>query len=264
MSQNSRWSFEATVEPTDKARLRGFVNNEITYYNGLLAGFSSRLRTSPEIFGEIDETLAGEIAANGYNLRTFSVETLPESLARHKNRLFDDGKLVVPERILLLLDVISSPVVLHPAAKRAIAVEVLRAHVRQGDALSRTSSKFDQVLQGPVELLHPTESRIKRHVQLPKSAVRFNEGRTTIKTAYHSHPIALRGSLPADANWNLLVIRDDERTGHHKGGNWSVEFRQEKADYLPRLSDTPFQKKADRRQIKKEVGPSRVLGTTRR
>lgn len=266
MSQNTRWSFEATVDPNDKGRLRGFVRNKISYYNGLLAGFSSRLRTSPEIFGEIDETMAGELASLGVNLRSFSAETLPESLARFKNRLFEDGRLVVPERILLLLDVISVPTVLHPAAKRAIVVEVLRAHVRQGAQLSKSSSKLDHAHSGPIELLHPTESRIKRHIQLPKSAVRFNEARDTIKTAYHSTPIKLRGSLPADAHWNLLVIRDDERTGHHKEGGWAVEFRQEKADYLPRLADTPFNSKrnADRRQVKKETGPSRVLGMTRR
>lgn len=264
MSQNTRWSFEATIDPNDKPRLRGFVRNEITYYNGLLDGFSSRLRTAPEIFGEVEEGLVGEVAAHSYNLRSFSPDTLPESLLRFKNRIFDGANLIVPERTLMLLDVISSPVVLHPEAKRAIAVEVLRAHIQQAEALRRTSNKFDQVLQGPVVLLHPTEARIKRHVQLPKSAVRFNEDRTTIKTAYHSVPIKFRGTLPVAANWNLLIIRDDERPGHHKEGGWAVEFRQEKADFLPRLSDTPFQKKADRRQIKKETGPARVLGMTRR
>lgn len=266
MSQNTRWSFEATVDANDKGRLRGFVRNEISYYNGLLAGFSSRLRTAPEIFGEIDETLAGELAALGVNLRAISADTLPESMSRFKNRLFEDGRLVVPERILLLLDVISTPTVLHPATKRAMVTEVLRAHVQQGAALSRKSSKLDHVHSGPIELLHPTESRIKRHVQLPKSAVRFNEARDTIKTAYHSTPIKLRGSLPADAQWSMLIIRDDERTGHHKEGGWSVEFRQEKADYLPRMADTPFNSKrnADRGQFKKETGPSRVLGMTRR
>lgn len=264
MAQPTRWSFEATVDSSDKARLRAFVRNEINYFNEILLGFASRLRTSPELFTEVNEGLLGEVAANGYNVRNYSDDTLPESLKKFKNVIFQDGKLALSERTLLLLDVVISATILHPAAKRALAIEVLREHVRQADALRRTTVKFDQVLQHPVELLHPTESRIKRHVQLPRSAVFLNEARTEIRTAYNGKPIVLRQAVPADANWTMLVIRDDERPGHVREGGWEVEFRQEKADYLPRLTDTPFMRKKPPRADRKPTDMSRVLGTSRR
>lgn len=264
MAQPTRWSFDATVDSSDKSRLRAFVRNEINYFNEILLGFSSRLRTSPELFTEVNEALLGEVAAYGYNVRNYSPDTLPEALKKFTSVIFQDGKLVLSERILLLLDVVISGTVLHPAAKRALAIEVLREHIRQADALRRTTAKFDQVLQHPVELLHPTETRIKRHIQLPRSAVVLNEARNEVRTAYNGTPIVLRQSVPAEANWNIMVVRDDERPGHVREGGWSVEFRQEKVDYLPRLTDTPFMNKKPPRADRKPTAMATVLGTKRR
>ena len=247
MAPNTRWSYTATVDANDKMRLRGFVRNEINYYNALLTGFASRLRTAPDVFTEVSESLVGVVAALGCDLRTLSEETLPQSLMPHKKALFENGKLLLSERALFLLDVVASPIVLHPETKRAMATEVLREHIRHAAALSRTSKAFDQVLAGPVELLHQTDQRIKRHVQLPKCAIFLNEDRTEVRTAYNGTPLRLSSPLPKDATWNLAIIRDDERPGHHQGGQWTIEFRQERADFLPRLSDTPFMKKKGRK-----------------
>lgn len=243
----SRWSFEAVVDPNDKVRLRGFIKNEIAYYNALLAGFASRLRTAPDVFSELPEDIVGEVAAHGYNLRAFTPENLPAGLTRHKGLLFKDGKLAVSDRVLMFLDVVSVGAVLHAEARRAMAIEMLRAHVRQADALNRTSARFDQVLAGPVELLHPVEARIKRHLQLPRKAVHLSEDGKTFRTSYNGVPIVLRPTgLPKDANWTVCVIRDDENQGV---GSWTVEFRQESSPYLSKLTDVPFNTKKRRREF---------------
>lgn len=239
--KTARWSYTADVEPNDKSRLRGFVKNEISYYNALLLAFSSRLRTSPQIFSEISEELVGAVAAAGRSLDDLTEDNLPKYLLPVKDKIFSEGKLILSERDLLFLNAISSPIVLHPETKRAMAIEVLREHIRQAAALSRTSKSPDRELSHPVELLHQTDSRIKRHVQLPASAVQFNGDRTEIKTAYNSTPLKLNHALPKDAKWNIAIIRDDERPGI--GGDWTVEFRQELTNFLPRLSDIPFSKK---------------------
>jgi hypothetical protein len=243
----SRWNFEAVVNPNDKIRLRGFIKNEISYYNAVLAGFASRLRTMPEIFDEVNDELLGEIAAQGYNLRVFTPDTLPKALQGLSSVIFADGKLALSDRLLLLLDVVSVAAILHAEARRAIAIEMLVAHRKQADGLKRTTSRLDQVLAAPVELLQPVEPRIKRHIQLPRKAVTIaNEGRTII-TAYNGVPIVMRpGSLPNDAAWNVMVIRDDERQGT---GGWSVEFRTEPNNYLLRLTDAPMNTKKKRREV---------------
>jgi hypothetical protein len=48
-----RKSFDAQVPEGDVARIRGFIKNEITYYNVLLGAFSSRVRTMPDLFDEL-------------------------------------------------------------------------------------------------------------------------------------------------------------------------------------------------------------------
>lgn len=239
MAQPTRWSFPATIDQSDKARLRAFVRNEINYFNEILLGFSSRLRTSPDVFSEVNEAMLGEIAAGAYQIRNFTADTLPENLVKFKSVIYQDGKIALSERVLLLLDVVVSPTVLHPATKRAMAIEFLREHVRLASALSRTTAKIDQVLQHPVELLPSAEARTKRHIQLPKSAVSITAN--GVITAYNSKPIMLKNAPPPEANWNLLILRDEDRPGEAVNG-WVAEFRQEKTDYLPRLTDTPFQK----------------------
>jgi hypothetical protein len=245
-TRNSRWTLEATVDPNDKSRLRGFVRNEIAYFNALLAAFSSRLRTMPEVFTEIDHGLLGEIAAHGLGGWQFTQDTLPRHLSKFKTALFTEGKLTLSDNARLLLADVSNSIVLHPSVRREMALEVLKAHVRQSDALRRGSSRIDEVLAAPVELLHPIESRTKRHIQLPRSAVHLSENGATIATAYNAVPIALNPPLPKEFQWNLLVLRDEDRPGEPRA--WVAEFRNEKTAYLVKLSDPPLVKKVRRPQ----------------
>lgn len=240
-TRKNRWSFEAVLDANDKVRIRGFVKNEIAYYNGLLAGFASRLRTMPEVFDEVPEDFLGTIAQHGYSVRALTPDNLPAPLARFRNMMFQDGRLALSDRVALLLDVVSAGAVLHPEVRRAMAVEMLHAHQRQAEGLSRTTNRVDQVLAAPVELLHPIEARIKRHIQLPKAAVLVSPDGRSFQTRYNAKPIVLRPQgLPEDASWNLLVLRDDEQ---HGVGSWTAEFRQETASYLTRLTDVPFNTK---------------------
>ena len=239
-NRNTRWSLEATVDPNDKIRLRSFIRNEIAYYNALLVAFGSRVRTMPEIFSSVDQDLLGEIAAHGYNIRAFTAETLPVNLQRFRGKLFDENGLTLSDRVLLLLDGVSVAVVLHPEVRRSMALEIFNAHARQAESLHRTSSKLDQVLVAPVELLHPIEARTKRHIQLPRSAFVINEAGTEIRSAYNGVPIRLTPALPAEFQWNLLLLKDEDRPDEQR---WVAEFRNEKVSYLVKQSDPPLIKK---------------------
>lgn len=241
-TSTNRWSFAAQVEPSDKVRLRGFIRNEITYYNALLTAFAARMRTTPEVFTEVDEALFGEVAAQGYRVTSLTRENLPSALKRLSGILFDaDGRSALSERAIMFLDSISVPTILHPETRRAMAIEMLRTHIRQADALKRTTNRADQVLAGPVELLHPIEARIKRHVQIPARSVLISDDGASFRTAYNGTPITLRPTVNPDIRWNIMVIRDED--AHGENGLWTVELRQESADYLTRLTDAPVKGK---------------------
>lgn len=247
LTQNTRWAFEATIEPSDKVRLRGFIRNEIAFFNALLPGFGSRLRTMPELFREIDSGLLATVAAYGYKLQNQTPEKLPVNLQPWKNVIFDEaGALRLSERALMFFDAVAIPGVLHPEVRRAIVSTMLEAHVRQAEGLSKSTSKVDQVLVAPVELLHPFETRLKRHLQMPAKAVVLSADGRSIRSAYTAEPIRLRSPVPENAKWNVMVVRDEDRMGQL--GDWVVELRQEPTDYLARLTDTPLNKKPRRQQ----------------
>ena len=243
-NNKNRWTFEAVVSPNDKIRLRSFIKNEIAYYNALLVAFAARLRTMPTLLNEVNRELMGEVAAHEYNVQAMTPETLPKSLERFRSVIFSEGGFALSGNMLLFLKDVSVGSVLHPETRRAMALQMLAAHQKITDSLSRTSSKLDQVLVAPVELLHPLEARVKRHVQLPRKAV-VTDGET-IRTSYNAVPISFKfGSLPAEATWDVLVIRDDESNGT---GNWVAEFRQSETDYIVRLTDVPVNTKKRRRE----------------
>lgn len=218
MSNNqARWSVEANVDPRDKTLVRAFVRNEIAYYNALLGSMGSRLRTMPEIFNEVSDTLIIQTAVSG-----------PTSISSN-----------VSERIRLFLEAICGPTSrgLHAATRGAMAVEMLRAHRQQAHGLSKT--KGDS-LESPVALLSPHDGRVKRHVQLLLPAVAVIDSRT-VKIPYARNPITLTGDIPT-ASWNIMVLRDTDLPGAAPGP-WVMEFRNEQTDYLLRMTDPAYKAK---------------------
>ncbi len=213
-NQQTRWTVDAFVEPSDKTSIRMFVRHEIAYYNALLASMGSRLRTMPEVFDEVSDNLIIDTAVRG-------VAAIPADISE-RNRLF--------------LEAINGPAArnIHPATRAAMAVEMLRAHRQQAETMRRPET--------PVSLLSPHDGRVKRHVQLPRPAVTLI-GDDSIRIPYARKPILLKGVFPK-TGWNLVVIRDMDRPGAAPGP-WSVEFRNETSDYLLRMTDLPL--KAGRR-----------------
>lgn len=246
MSQNNRWTTEALIDPQDRSRVRAFIRNEMAYYNALVTSFGARLRTMPEIFEEVDEGLLAAVAADGFNLRSFDENSLPEKLSGFRGALFEEGKLKLGERELLFFDAVTVGATLHPDIRRAIASEILRVSRSQADALRQSPGKMDQVHRGPVELLTPHDGRVKRHVQLPAKATRLSEDRKRLAISYATKPLVLSQPAP-DTRYNLVVVRDVEGPGRNE--RWEVEFRQEQAPYLVRLTDPPQNKRDNYRTV---------------
>lgn len=239
-TQQNRWVFEATVEPSDKVRLRGFIRNEIAYYNALLNGFQSRLRTMPDIFKEVDAGFLGTVAAHSINAQALNdPANFPKVLVPYTNIVFDsNGRSKLSERMVLFLNAISVATVLHPETRRAMALEMLADHQRQAENLSMISTRDDQVLVKAVELLHPHDGRLKRHFQLPAKAVVLNSDRDSIASAYTKVPIRLNADVPAGIQYNVVIVRDE--AGTKAPSEWTVELRQEKMDYILRQTDAPL------------------------
>ena len=135
------YSLPLDVEPSDKGRLEKFCVQETSYFNHLVEGFSSRVRSVPEWLLEFDEGWAkvlGAVAAEGKGVRPLikSVEfvELPKALEAYKSLLLGvdvQGKRLLTERKLLILELTTAPGVLLPIVRKNMVLEILKHYKEQ-------------------------------------------------------------------------------------------------------------------------------------
>jgi hypothetical protein len=197
-----RKSFDAKVSESDVARIRAFIQNELTYYNILLGAFSSRLRTMPELFNELTPEVLKKAVTQGVDRRDRSIQ----------------------ERVMLFLEEIAvGNGTLLPSVRENMACEMLETYRNLGDALKKQTRA--------VELLSPMEARTKRNLQVPRANVKIEGNRLSIP--YAKGDITFQGQLPD--KWDVLALRDPSGTG-----DWKVEFHVRPEGYDVRLTDPPI------------------------
>lgn len=252
MHEPTRWTLDAYLTADDKRRVQAFTKNEIAYYNALVAALSSRVRTMPDALQEVSETIWEEVAAHAYNLAAITPDNCPAGL-KAAGLTFENGRVAMPERLVLLYSAAGAASALHPEVRRAIAREMLSFHRSLATSLAAPAFA-DQVLRGPVETLSPHDGRVKRHVQLPAAAIRVIQEGRMIVTPYTRAPIELKGRVP-ETPWNVVVLREREI-----GGGWNVEFRKEKTSYVLKLFDSPSNRRKPKPNLKTEDRPRSTMG----
>lgn len=197
-----RKSFDAQVPEGDVARIRGFIKNEIAYYNVLLGAFSSRVRTMPDLFDELTPELLKQAVTVGVDPKDRSIR----------------------ERVhIFLKEIAVANGALLPSVRENMVCEMLETYRRLGDALKKQTRA--------VELLSPMEARTKRNLQVPRENVRVEGNRITIP--YAKAEITFQGQLPD--RWDVLALRDPSGAG-----DWKVEFNIRPEGYDVRLTDPPI------------------------
>lgn len=244
---NKKWSGVVEIHADDKARIRGFINQEIAYYNALVNGFAPWLRSNPEAFDDLDIELLGEIAGANIKLDSLTPDNLPQQLHRWKNRLFQDGKLALSDSHKILWSVVTHPAVVIPAIRKGMAVEFLRHHKAQADALRSVRSGGE--LAAPVAVMQTHDGRIKRHVQIDRASVKIMDDGYEVKTPYNRYPIKLDAKAPSQ--WSLMVLRNGEGNNYDL---WAIDFYQQSHPYLTTLADAPMNSRKSQKRREQENG----------
>lgn len=226
------WTTPVALTLGDAQRLARAIAEEIRYYNGLIAGLNGPQRTMPDTFktltGRLEQAF-GAVAASGRAVSSCRAEHLPGELAAYRDLLFENDRPRLDTKTRMLLDVAAAPAVLPPETRRAMAVEMLKAFREQSAALTSTLHRNDQVYRRAFEMLVPIDTRVKRHLQMPRAALRVDESDAALvlRVPGVAEPLRLP---PAPLTWNIAVLRPDA-TG------WNLELRRESAPYLVRLFD---------------------------
>lgn len=227
------WTTPLPLTTGDMQRLARSIAEEMRYYNGLIAGLNGPQRTMPDTFKNLVgkmENLFGAIAASGHQISTLTPSSVPVELNAFRDVLFDsDGKSKLDVKTRMILDVAAAPGVLPPETRREIAMEMLRTFRNQSEALSGTLLREDQVYRRSVETLVPIDMKVKRHLQIPRSALTVIEHADDI--VLHIPGVQSPAKLPVPPlAWNIAVIRPDSE-------QWSLELRKESVPYMLRLFD---------------------------
>lgn len=234
------WTTPIQLSSGDMMRLTRTIAEEIRYYNGLIAGLNGPQRTMPDTFKTLVgslENVFGAIAASGYQISSGHPDRLPAELSPFKTTLFENGKSKLDAKTRMVLDVAATPGALQPETRKEMAMEMLRTFRNQSEALNSPLLHGDQIYRRSVETLVPIDSRVKRHLQMPRSAIGVTEKEDVTELTIPG--VASTITIPAPPlRWNIAVFRPDP-TG------WNLELRREGVSYMVRLFDPiPSRKKA--------------------
>ncbi|MBX9722708.1 MAG: hypothetical protein K2X81_15015 [Candidatus Obscuribacterales bacterium] len=240
----------------DKIRLKEFMKQELFYYNSLVEGLGPRARTFPETllalhkdWENLWETLAEHGTSIKPYLRVAEDAELPQHLEKHRKMILgrdSQGRRFLDEKMFNIMNMASTPVVLHPLVRRNIASLMLEFYKGQAGKLIKRNdeAREDQDLYStPIDMLVKQDLVCKRHLQIPRAAlndVRYIEAKdcTEVYTPYSDNPLIIDGhNLETNNHWNLMIVHQQPGMEVTVKDPWIVDIKYSQVPYLIKYQD---------------------------
>ena len=244
------------VSSVDKTRLKGFMQQELDYYNVLVEGLGSRARTFPETLLALHqdwEALWATIATEGKSLRTYQWVKddvqLPECFEPHRRLLVgknSKGERFLDERMFSIMSIAATSATLHPIVRRNMAVIALEFYKDQAAKLIKRNDNATgdgNLYNKPIDLLVSHNIETKRHLQIPRSAlnaVYYYEGvdETHIFHPYSENAIVIPGyDFEHNNHWNMIIIHQQPGVDIVPGSSWVFDILHTNQAYDLRYVD---------------------------
>lgn len=257
------WQFEVDIDPTEHQKLRAFMKCELEYYNALVGGLSSRMRTTPETItdaNEENERLYLTCAETAFDPYKFFLmrkvdfaegeePELPEKLEPFRNLFFSvdsKGNRRFTDRIALLCQMFAEKSPIHSIVRRAIAYEMIqfyRLQVKATQAAVPMHLQAEQIYKTAPQNLEVHDIIRKRHLQIPKSAARIKwnveEERTEIRIPYTHQTLLIPNMNFVDEikSWNHLILHQAPGGIPMATTPWILDVRSIQGSYLLKYTD---------------------------
>ena len=248
-SATEYYDIEVTVDPNDKNRLERFFKEETKYYNHLVSGFSSRVRSFPEHIRELDDTwqkIFTYVAEYQDSLKNYVNATkdteLPKSLIPYKNTLLNH----LTERKIVLTDIAAGPGTLLPIVRRNMAIEVLRHYREQAERIltpgNNSTTDEGSLYKVAPEMLQEVDNTNKRHLQIPKIGLKIvwnqTDEITEIHSSYTAKPILLPIiNLVEHSNWNYMILHQQPGKLPTPSTPWMIDIKKISNNYMLKYVD---------------------------
>lgn len=261
--QRRTWQFEVDIDHNEHAKLKQFMKVELGYYNDLVSGLSSRMRSTPEALLEANDDLkklyvtCAELSFDPYYLfllRKLTFEEgqepeLPKQLETYR-KLFlgstDKGVRRFTDRIALMCQLFASKAPIIPAVRRNMAEEILEFYQKQAKAKMQSVPKnlqVDQLYKNAPQSLEILDVIRKRHLQIPKSAITVKWNETTESTEF-TIPYCLQKLIVPNTNfetenkqWNLVILHQIPGSIPKLSTPWVLDIRNVPEKYLIKYTD---------------------------
>ena len=250
--QGSR-SISIVVTPNDQQRLQSFFRQELGFYNTLVGIFESRVRAFPQTVLNITNDQAQlfcDLAKYNLNIRQLikNPSEWPAELKNSFNTVFDrlTQKPILNETTLMMFEAVGRDRwVLIPETKRAMARAALDFFKDQADILSspQHSELVEISYRAPPSNISTLEFTNKRHVQIPRSEIKYKynntEDQTEILTPYTTKPIIIPSfNLNEYNHWTTAIIKQESGKWVTHETPWVIDLKNTNNRYLLKYLDS--------------------------
>jgi hypothetical protein len=249
---------EIDVQPTDKLRMERFFREETNYYNRLVEGFSSIVRTFPDLLAGLSNhwlKVFAFVAETQTSLRPYlrvdltKEKRLPRLLESYAPYLGE-----ITERHVILSELATGSAVLLPIVRRHMATAIFEYYQEQARRIltpaANSDSKDGDAYKIPPEMLEQVDYDHKRHLQIPKGGLQVSWNALTesseLSCGYVGRPIVLpKINLLLQSNWNYAVIRQAYHQSTYPWTPWVIDIRKISTPYLLKQFDSKIRKPRD-------------------
>lgn len=273
---NNRFYVEdILIHETDKERLRFFMKRELDLYNALVHTFNNKIRlfsdemaNMPNIFvryvlfsivkkrtpDEFEKNYADFVGIINEEVR--QLKEKERDLLKKKKPIKVQKSIVPYNSNMSLVDILNSNAYkrcyrgiievalcnsgISSYTQKAMVEEMFRFFATQSAIMTETK---DGTYRVPPQNLFTTSIDNKRHVQLPREAVKFRfsseDNCSYIATPYTIKEIKIPDFDITKLKWNLIILHQTIGTLVYKDTPWVVNFVRCKDKYLLKYMDQP-------------------------
>lgn len=264
-NRNSRrsWQFKIDIDLNECTKLWAFMRHELEYYNTIVNGISSRMRTMPEVLLEAHEDIIKlylACAETGFDPYKFflmrnldfkeeNTPQLPIELEPFRKIFFgvnSKGERKFTDRIALMCQLFSSPASIHHVVRRNMAEEIIDFFKINARIIRQTIPSHlqaDQIFKTAPQTLEIHDIIKKRHLQMPKNIINVmwnDENEVSyFKIPYYSKKIVVPSINFADGitNWNYVILHQNPGTIALSSTPWILDVRNIQNKYLLKYTD---------------------------
>jgi len=255
--RNWERTYRVDLDAVTKRNLRGYMGQELQYYNSMVTAFNSKVRVLYEEISAIkDDRLWLAVAQTGQDLRELvkkPVDAWPDLFKHQANTIAKDGKLLLSDRTMMVYDIAAAKGIIHPMIRRAIAAEIFRWVQPQAKQLAMANESITGQMRSPLQMLQPMEIEHKRHVQLVGDVAQITYDAETksssIKIPYSPTCIVIDNQDLTKMPHDNIIIRQKPGVVPNESTPWQITIKEGTGRYQLDLTDmSPIPLRKPKRQ----------------